>query len=285
MGIVFNDVSYSYNGKKKEEFFKIKHINLDISKSGEYVVICGHTGSGKSTLVQHMNALMLPTDGSVEIMGTKLKGTKNKKIGHLRKKVGLVFQFPEYQLFDETVLKDIMFGPLNFGYTPELAEKKALEICKSLAIDEKLLSKSPFKLSGGQMRKVALAGILAFEPEILVLDEPTRGLDPRSREEVMEFIYKLHKVKNMSVVVITHDMELLAQYSTRVVVMKKGVKEFDGTKEDLFSTNKYEQYSLRLPKSVKLLKVLEEEFKLGLNVNKFTLDDLIEEIEVKLNGE
>ncbi len=177
-----------------------------------------------------------------------------------------------------------MFGPLNFGYSEEEAKKKALDVCKSLGIDEGLLTKSPFKLSGGQMRKVALAGILSFEPDVLVLDEPTRGLDPRSREEVMEFIYKLHKSRKISVVVITHDMELLSKYSNRVVVMKNGVKEFDGTKEELFSGEKYEQYSLRLPKSIKLLKLLENQFNLGLETEKFTLDDLVEELEVKLNG-
>ncbi len=284
MGIIFDDVSYSYSGKKKEELYTIKNVNLKIDKNNEFIVICGQTGSGKSTLVQHMNALLLPTKGTISILDTKLGRKKTKKIGHLRQKVGLVFQFPEYQLFEETVLKDIIFGPTNFGVTKEEAEKRARELCRKLKIDETLLDKSPFKLSGGQMRKVAIAGILAFEPNILVMDEPTRGLDPRSRVEVMDFIYELHKERNMTIIVITHDMELLSQYASRVVVMNKGIKVFDGDKRELFESGKYETYGLKLPKSIELLKMIKKKFNENIDEYQFNMDDLIKELEESLNG-
>ncbi len=284
MGIIFDDVSYSYSGKKKQTFFTIKNIDLQIDKKNEFTIICGQTGSGKSTLVQHMNALLLPSKGNVTILGTKLGSKKTKKIGHLRQKVGLVFQFPEYQLFEVTVLKDIIFGPTNFGVPKEKAEKKARELCKKLKIDDSLLDKSPFKLSGGQMRKVAIAGILAFEPEILVMDEPTRGLDPRSRVEVMDFIYGLHKELGTSIVVITHDMELLSQYSSRVIVMNKGIKVFDGDKKQLFESGEYEKYGLKLPKSIELLKMVKKKFNLELDEYQFNIEDLIKELEVSLDG-
>ncbi len=284
MGIIFDDVSYSYSGKKKEKLFTIKDINLKIDKKNEFVIICGQTGSGKSTLVQHMNALLLPTKGTVSIFDTKLGSKKTKKIGHLRQKVGLVFQFPEYQLFEEYVLDDIIFGPTNFGVPRDVAEKKARELCKKLKIDDSLLKKSPFKLSGGQMRKVAIAGILAFEPEILVMDEPTRGLDPRSRVEVMDFIYNIHKELGTSVVVITHDMELLSQYSTRVIVMNKGKKVFDGDKKKLFESGEYEKYGLKLPKSIELLRMIKEKFEIDINEYQFSIEDLVNELEVNFNG-
>ncbi len=284
MGIIFDDVSYSYSGKKKGKFFTIKNINLEIEKENEFVIVCGQTGSGKSTLVQHMNALLLPTQGTVSIFDTKLGSKKTKKIGHLRQKVGLVFQFPEYQLFEETVLKDIIFGPINFGVPKEQAESKARQLCKKLRIDDSLLDRSPFKLSGGQMRKVAIAGILAFEPKILVMDEPTRGLDPRSRVEVMDFIHELHKELGISIVVITHDMELLSQYGTRVVVMNKGKKAYDGGKRQLFETGEYEKHGLKLPKSIEILRLIKTKFELEIDEYQFNIDDLIKELEGSLNG-
>ena len=179
MGIQFNQVSYFYRGVKNETYEAINQITLNIH-DGEFVAICGQTGSGKTTLVQHMNALLKPTKGTIQIYEHTLPlKDKKTKIGPIRKKVGLVFQFPEYQLFEETILKDIMFGPLNFGLSLKEAEEKAREAAKLVGLDDEILQKSPFRISGGQMRRVAIAGILAMQPEMLVLDEPTRGLDPK----------------------------------------------------------------------------------------------------------
>src|SRR5690554_6530009 len=185
MGILFKDVSYAYKGVKDDRFEAINGINLKI-KDGEFVAIIGKTGSGKSTLVQHMNALLQPSKGTVEIYGNILPKKRKQKIGPIRKHVGLVFQFPEYQLFEYTVLKDIMFGPKNFGLKEEEAEKKAREAAKLVGLGDEILERSPFRISGGQMRRTAIAGILAMEPHVLVLDEPTRGLDPQGAKEVME---------------------------------------------------------------------------------------------------
>lgn len=285
MGIIFKGVSYSYTNKKREKDYIIKDINLNINKNNEFLVICGHTGSGKSTLIQHMNALLIPTIGDVEILEEVINNKRRKPIGPIRKKVGLVFQFPEYQLFEETVLKDIMFGPLNFGLTEKEAKNAAYKAIKDLQIEEELLNKSPLKLSGGQMRKVAIAGIIAMNPEILVLDEPTRGLDPKSRKDVMNYIYKLHKERKMSTIVITHDMEIVSKYSTRVIVMKNGKKEFDGKKEELFKKENFLDYNLDYPKSIKVLKLLKEKYNKDIDIYKYEFNDVIKEIKEKLYNE
>ena len=179
MGIQFNAVGYKYKGFTKA-YDAINDINLSICEQNEFIAIIGQTGSGKSTLVQHMNALLQPTSGQVMIFDHVLPAKRKQKINHIRQKVGLLFQFPEYQLFEETVLKDIMFGPKNFKVSDAIAKEQALKASNLVGLDETLLSKSPFRISGGQMRKVAVAGVLAMNPKILVLDEPTRGLDPKS---------------------------------------------------------------------------------------------------------
>ena len=212
MGISFKEVSHIYHGfKKKDVTIALDNINLDINDKNEFVCIVGKTGSGKSTLIQHMNALILPTKGNVHIFDYVITPNKKKnpKLKGIRKKVGFVFQFPEYQLFEETVLKDIMFAPKNFGYSLEEAEAKAKEIAKVLKIDDEILNKSPFNLSGGQMRKVAIAGILSYDPDILLLDEPTRGLDPQAANEIMETFYDIHKKTGKTIIVITHNMNIV----------------------------------------------------------------------------
>lgn len=258
MGIQFKDVSYAYRGFKVN-YNAIGHITLDIKPQDEFIAIVGHTGSGKSTLVQHMNALLLPTKGRVVVFGQELPPKKNEKVNYLRQKVGLVFQFPEYQLFEETILKDIMFGPKNFKSTEEEAMEKAKKAASIVGIDESLYEQSPFRISGGQMRRVAVAGILAMEPEILVLDEPTRGLDPKGRKDLMAIFKEIHETEHKTIIMITHDMDLVSEYAKRVIVLNNGTLAFDGPKELLFEHPHFEDFHLDMPTSLKILKHLEKE--------------------------
>lgn len=258
MGIQFKDVGYQYKGIKVN-YDALSGINLNIAESDEFIAIIGHTGSGKSTLVQHMNALLLPTQGQVNVLGQILPPQKKEKINHLRQKVGLVFQFPEYQLFEETIIKDIMFGPKNFKSTEEEALEKAKKAATIVGIAPELYEQSPFRISGGQMRRVAVAGILAMEPKILVLDEPTRGLDPKGRKDLMKIFKDLHELEHKSIVLISHDMDIVSEYAKRVIVMDEGRIVFDGKKEDLFEHPDFESFHLELPTPLKILKHLEKE--------------------------
>ncbi|MCF7930984.1 MAG: energy-coupling factor transporter ATPase [Acholeplasmataceae bacterium] len=258
MGIQFKDVSFAYKGLKVN-YDAIRHINLKIKDKGEFIAIVGQTGSGKSTLVQHMNALLLPSSGNVVVFGQNLPPKKKEKINYLRQKVGLVFQFPEYQLFEETILKDIMFGPKNFKSTEDEARVMAKKAASIVGIDESLYEQSPFRISGGQMRRVAIAGILAMEPEILVLDEPTRGLDPRGRNDLMAIFRELHEKENKTIILISHDMDLVSEYAKRVIVLKDGNLVFDGTKETLFEHKDFDSFHLDFPTPLKILKHLEKE--------------------------
>lgn len=280
MGISFKEVSHLYPGLKKNEFTgALDAINLDINDKNEFISIVGKTGSGKSTLIQHMNALILPTKGNVVIFDKVITPNKKKnpKLKEVRKRVGFVFQFPEYQLFEETVLKDIMFAPINFGMKPEEAKAKALEIAKLLKI-EHLLNKSPFNLSGGQMRKVAIAGILSYNPDILLLDEPTRGLDPKASKDIMDLFYQIHKETGKTIILITHDMNLVYQYSTRVVVMNNSHVKYDGDKVELFKSNIYLENYLVKPEVLKMIDYLNEKLNYNLDYNTFTLEELLEKV-------
>ncbi len=261
MGIQFKHVSYSYPGFKTS-YDAIKDISLEIEGQGEFIAIVGQTGSGKSTLVQHMNALLLPGSGTVEVFGFTLPPGKKQKINHLRQRVGLVFQFPEYQLFEETVIKDIMFGPKNFKKSDEDANLSAKKAALKVGLSEELFEKSPFRISGGQMRRVAIAGILAMEPEVLVLDEPTRGLDPIGRNELMAVFKSLHEDENKTIILISHDMDLVAAYAKRVIVMDEGKIVFDGTKEDLFAHPSFDRFHLDLPTPLKIMRHLEKTLKI-----------------------
>lgn len=284
MGISFKEVSHLYPGLKKKQFtVALDAINLDIAAEGEFVAICGKTGSGKSTLIQHMNALLLPTSGNVIVFDKVItpKKKNNPKLKEIRKRVGFVFQFPEYQLFEETVLKDIMFAPRNFGYSVEDAKNKAIEIAKLLKI-EHLLDKSPFNLSGGQMRKCAIAGILSYDPDIILLDEPTRGLDPKAQEEIMELFYDIHKKTNKTIILISHDMNLVYRYASRVIVMNDSKVAYDGDKVSLFKGNIYSQNHLIKPDVLDLIDFLNEKMGYGLDYNTFTLDELMKKV-VKLH--
>jgi len=204
-------------------------------KDGSYTAIVGHTGSGKSTLLQHLNALLKPTQGTVKI-GERIitPESNNKNLKQIRKKVGIVFQFPEAQLFEETVAKDIMFGPKNFGVPDEQARQLAEEYLELVGLPADILEKSPFDLSGGQMRRVAIAGVLAMEPDVLVLDEPTAGLDPQGRKEMMAMFEALHKQKKMTIVLVTHLMDDVADFADYVYVLEKGQLVKEGTPRDVF---------------------------------------------------
>jgi energy-coupling factor transport system ATP-binding protein len=235
MDISLKNVEYRYQADSPFERLAISDISIDIP-SGTYLAVIGHTGSGKSTVLQHLNALLKPTKGSVLIGSREIKaGRKEKNLKGVREKVGIVFQFPEHQLFEETVEKDIMFGPMNFGVTEADAKTRAIAALKLVGLPEDILEKSPFDLSGGQMRRVAIAGVLAMEPEVIVLDEPTAGLDPRGRKEIMDLFYTLHKKRNLSTVLVTHSMEDAARYADEIVVMHQGKVFTKGTPEQIFA--------------------------------------------------
>lgn len=280
MGIKFEQVTHTFkNPDGKTRFIAMENIDLEINELNEFVMVCGHTGSGKSTLIQHMNALLFPTSGKLEIFGRVIKPKRNRKLNEIRKKVGLVFQFPEYQLFDETVLKDVMFGPINFGLKKEEAKEKAIKALEMVGFEEKLYNQSPFRLSGGQMKKASIAGILALEPEIIVLDEPTRGLDPKSSEEIMELFDDIHKKYNKTIIVITHDMDIVSKYAKRVVVLNEGKIVYDGNKENLFTNKDFESFHLDYPSSMKLAINLKNKLNLDINTNVYTLEELMDELE------
>ena len=250
MGINFSNVGFKYDVKASNT---LNDINLQIDKNNEFITILGHTGSGKSTLVQLMNALNLPTSGSVKVMDTVVEKDNKPLLKPIRKSVGLVFQFPEYQLFEETVLKDVMFGPKNL-YKGKVDEKEmALKALKMVSLDESLYDRSPFNLSGGQMRRVAIAGILASDPDILVLDEPTVGLDPRGKTELMEMLVQIQKDTNKSIIMITHDMNVVARYAKRCIVLNNGKIVYDGPKNEMFENRDFLlEHNLDIPDITKL---------------------------------
>ena len=279
MAIKFNEVSFFYEKVKKNEIVPaaISDINLTINDTDEFVTIVGHTGSGKSTLIQHINGLIFSTKGEVLVNGTLLsKKNKNLKLKPIRQQVGFVFQFPEYQLFEETVLKDILYGPKNFGLSEEETLKRVKELAIQLNIKD-ILNKSPFNISGGQMRKVAIAGILAYNPDILLLDEPTRGLDPKGAKEIMDFFKKLQTEQHKSIVMITHDMNLVYEYSTRVIVMNEGKIVYDGKKEELFK-QEYSKYHLEKPTILKTIDYINEKTNRNISYHNYNLNDLLKSL-------
>ena len=248
MGIHLQKVSYTYQAGTPFEGRALFGVDLEIV-DGSYTALIGHTGSGKSTILQLLNGLNIPTSGSVIVDDMVINATSDKKgIKQVRKKVGLVFQFPESQVFDETVLKDVAFGPQNFGISQEEAEKIAREKLALVGISEELFERSPFELSGGQMRRVAIAGILAMEPNVLVLDEPTAGLDPAGRQELMDIFKQLH-ANGMTIVLVTHLMDDVANYADWVYVMEKGKLIRSGKPRDVFQEVEFlETIQLGVPK-------------------------------------
>jgi energy-coupling factor transport system ATP-binding protein len=235
MQITFQQVEYRYSFNTPFEKLALQDINLSIP-IGQFLAVIGHTGSGKSTLLQHLNGLLKPTEGIVQVGDYKIKAKeKAKNLKPVRQKVGIVFQFPEHQLFEETVLKDICYGPMNFGVSEEEAIQRAKELIIKVGLSEDVLQKSPFDLSGGQMRRVAIAGVLAMNPEVIVLDEPTAGLDPRGQKEIMDMFYDLHKEKGLTTILVTHSMEDAAHYAEEIVIMQKGRLKRKGTPAEIFS--------------------------------------------------
>ena len=279
MDITLQQVSYAYAKNTPFEKRALFDVNLDIP-SGSYQAIIGHTGSGKSTVLQHLNALLKPTEGSIKIGDVLVKADqKNKHLRKVRQKVGIVFQFPEHQLFDETVLKDIMFGPMNFGVPAEEAKSRAIELSQLLGLPEEVLEKSPFDLSGGQMRRVAIAGVLAMNPEVLVLDEPTAGLDPRGRKEIMDLFYRLHQEKGLTTVLVTHSMEDAARYADRIAIMHDGKCVLEGTPQEIFENEeRLLDYRLELPQCVKFQKKVEQMMGKKLPTICLTEEKLAEEL-------
>ena len=256
MGIALENVSFTYQEGTPLASTALSDVSLTI-EDGSYTALIGHTGSGKSTILQLLDGLLVPSQGSVRVFDTLITSTsKNKDIRQIRKQVGLVFQFAENQIFEETVLKDVAFGPQNFGVSEEDAEQIAREKLALVGIDESLFDRSPFELSGGQMRRVAIAGILAMEPAILVLDEPTAGLDPLGRKELMNLFKKLHQ-SGMTIVLVTHLMDDVANFADTVYVMEKGRLVKSGEPRQVFQDVAFmESIQLGVPKITKFVQEL-----------------------------
>lgn len=257
MSIALEHVNYVYSPGTAYEKHALKDVSFEIEQ-GQFVGIIGHTGSGKSTLIQHLNGLVKATSGKILYEGQNIyeEGYDMKK---LRSQVGLVFQYPEYQLFEADVLSDVCFGPKNQGLSREECEKCAREALALVGFPEKYYSQSPFELSGGQKRRVAIAGILAMHPRVLVLDEPTAGLDPKGRDEILDQIQHLHRETGMTVILVSHSMEDIANYVDRIIVMNRGEKMLDGTPKEVFSHYKeLEKVGLAAPQVTYVMHDLKE---------------------------
>lgn len=283
MSITFTEVEHIYSKNTPFAYHALKGVDLNI-KDQSFTAIIGQTGSGKSTLIQHINALLLPTKGSIKIDDYLITATdKPAKLKPLRQKAGLVFQFPEYQLFEETIEKDIIFGPMNFGVSEEEAKQIARKVLKTVGLDETYLSKSPFDLSGGQKRRVAIAGILAMNPDILILDEPTAGLDPQGTNEMMS-LFKQINASGKTIVLVTHDMNHVLQYCDEVVVMNHGKVEKHDTVTNVFKDSEYlNSLGIDLPIITDfIIKLNSHGFTIDSSIN--NIDDLVMAIGGELNG-
>ena len=273
MGIQIKNLYYSYI----KDIDALKDINLSF-ETGTITALIGETGSGKSTLVQKLNALLIPSKGEVQVDEYVVTNNKrkNKKIKQLRKKVALVFQFPEYQLFEETVIKDVAFGVKNFGASNEEAIAKAKEALSKVGIDESYYERSPFELSGGEKRRVAIAGILAIEPEILVLDEPTAGLDAKGVEDIMSLVVNMNR-DGKTIIIVTHDMDIVMKYCQKAIVLHDGLVLYSGKPYDLFN-NYHEDMAIEVPVLYQLALKLKDKG-IPLDLSKITcIDDLMEQI-------
>ena len=263
MSIILDKVNFSYSQETAYKIQALKDINLKI-EDGEFIGIIGHTGSGKSTLIQHLNGLVKATSGGIYFNGQDLYD-EDFNMKELRSKVGLVFQYPEHQLFETTIFDDVCFGPKNLGLDKKTVELRAYEALRSVGFPEALYFQSPFDLSGGQKRRVAIAGVLAMKPEVLILDEPTAGLDPAGRDEILDLISKMHKELAITVILVSHSMEDVAKYVDRIIVMNQGSVMYDGTPKEVFRQYKYlEEVGLAAPQVTYLMHELHEK---GLPVN------------------
>lgn len=246
MSIVLEHVNYIYEADTPFPVHAVKDVSLTIG-DGEFIALMGHTGSGKSTLIQHLNGLVRPTSGIIRYNG-RVMGEEGFSFRELRSKVGLVFQYPEHQLFEVDVLSDVCFGPKNQGLKEQEAKERAIEALTMVGLDERFYKLSPFELSGGQKRRVAIAGVLAMKPEVLILDEPTAGLDPKGRDEILKELKALHEEQHMTIVLVSHSMEDIARYAKRIIVMDHGAVQLDGTPEEVFRHyRELEQMGLAAP--------------------------------------
>ncbi|WP_078551197.1 energy-coupling factor ABC transporter ATP-binding protein [Bacillus alkalicellulosilyticus] len=280
MDITVENLDHWYGKGTPFEKKALTNISLHIA-SKSYTAIIGHTGSGKSTLVQHMNGLLKPTAGTIKV-GTHVieGGKKSKDMKDLRRSVGFVFQYPEHQLFDETVEKDIAFGPVNFGMSEELAKKKAREVLHKVGLPADVLHRSPFELSGGQKRRAAIAGVLAMTPSVLILDEPTAGLDPKGRRDIMNLFYQLHQEEGLTTVLVTHNMLDAALFADHIYVMDAGEIAMQGTPAEIFaSTKELQKIGLDVPESVQMIEMVEKQFQVQMKRDVFTSLAVAEEID------
>lgn len=271
MSIKIENLTHIYNPGTTFEKVAVDNISFEIKK-GEFVGLIGHTGSGKSTLIQHFNALLKPTSGKIFFNGEDINADK-AKLKIFRQKIGLVFQYPEHQLFETTVFADVSFGPKNMGLSDEEIGKRVREALTVVGIGEELYEASPFELSGGQKRRAAIAGVLAMQPEVLVLDEPTAGLDPKGRDEILNEIEKMHKLLGITVILVSHSMEDIAKYVDRIIVMHKGKIKYSGTPKEVFSdADGLMEIGLDVPQISRVFKELRAR---GIDVNDdvFTVDD------------
>lgn len=277
MSIKIENLTHVYMANTPFEKKALDNVSVEIA-DGEFLALIGHTGSGKSTLIQHMNGLLKPKSGKIIVDGTDIT-QKGVKLTDIRKKVGLVFQYAEYQLFEETIEKDIMFGPKNLGLSDEEARIRAKKAMETVGLDYEIFkNKSPFDLSGGQKRRVAIAGVVAMEPRVLILDEPTAGLDPKGRDEILAEISKLHKEYNLTVILVSHSMEDVARVASRILVMDEGKCVLDGTPREVFrEVDTLESVGLAVPQVTYLIRELNKK---GYNLpdDIFTLEQAKEEL-------
>ena len=276
-------LTHTYSAGTPFEHKAIDNVDLEVMP-GEFLGIIGHTGSGKSTLIQHLNGLLRPTDGQILLDGTDI-WARPKEIRKVRFQVGLVFQYPEYQLFEETVYKDISFGPKNMGLEGQEVDCRVRRAAAFAGIDEEMLEKSPFELSGGQKRRVAIAGVIAMEPKVLILDEPTAGLDPRGREAILAQLRSYHKQKGNTVILVSHSMEEIARNVDRIVVMSHSRKLMDGTPEEVFSrADELLQVGLDVPQVTKVAMELQKRGLLA-DSSVYTIDELVRRLLALKGGE
>jgi len=266
MSIEIKNVSYVYGQGTPYEKKALDDVTLQIP-DGQFIGLIGHTGSGKSTLIQHFNSLFTPTSGQILLNGININEDK-KKLKSIRQKVGLVFQYPEHQLFEMTVFKDVAFGPQNLGLKKDEVDKRVRDALKLVGFSEENYEKSPFELSGGQKRRVAIAGVIAMKPEVLILDEPTAGLDPKGRDEILAQVKKLHKEMNITVILVSHSMEDVAKYVDRLIVMDNGKASLDGTPKEIFGhVEELEKMGLAVPQVTYLVQELKKKgFEIEQNV-------------------
>lgn len=285
MEIQFKDVNYIYQPNTPFENHVLHNINFTV-KEGSYTAIVGHTGSGKSTILQHFNGLKVPTTGNVRLGNLNISSKKlPKNINEIRKEVGVVFQFPEAQLFEETIGKDIAFGPQNFGMSEAEALKRAEEILPVVGLDASFMDRSPFDLSGGQMRRVAIAGVLVMEPSVLILDEPTAGLDPKGQLEMMDLFKRLHTTRDITIVLVTHQMEDVANYANHMIVLDEGRVVKQGDPSQVFKHADWLQsVQLDVPNSVEFAQLLSKNKQWALDEVPLTLSALADFIMDKVGG-